>query len=214
MNRWFYGIAFKFISSNYGLYRSNGIAFDAGVNYHDKENLLQAAVVVKNIGTQLQQYSGRGKEELPFDLQVGISKRLAKAPFQFSATIHHVHQFDIRYNDTTFNNENPFGGSVNSGKNTGDKIFRHFVLAAQIYIGKYLELTTAYNHLRRSELKISNTGNGLNGFSLGVGALLPKLSIRYSRAYYQSNTAYNQVGINLPLNQYFSLGKFGERIHW
>jgi hypothetical protein len=128
--------------------------------------------------------------------------------------VHHAHQFDIRYSDTTFNNDNPFGGNVNNGKNTGDKIFRHFVLASQIYIGKYIEVTAAYNHLRRSELKISSAGNGLNGFSLGVGALLPKLHFRYARAYYQSGTAYNQIGINLPLNKYLSLGKFGERVYW
>ncbi|MBI2731225.1 MAG: type IX secretion system protein PorQ [Sphingobacteriales bacterium] len=214
MEKWFYGAAIKYISSNYGVYRSSGVAFDVGVNYHDKENLLQLGIVAKNIGMQLTQYEGSVKEELPFDLEFGISKRLAKAPFQFSATLHHLHQFDIRYNDSTFTNENPFGGGVNNGKNTGDKIFRHFILAAQLYIGKYIEITAGYNHLRRSELRISNTGNGLNGFSLGVGALLPKLTIRYARAYYQSNTAYNQVGINLPLNQYFSLGKFGERVHW
>lgn len=214
MEKWFYGMSFKFINSNYGVYRSNGIAFDFGVNYFDKDKLFQAGVVAKNMGTQLQRYTSTVKEELPFDLEIGISKKLARSPFQFSATLHHVHQFDIRYNDTTFLNENPFGGSVNQGKNTGDKIFRHFVLASQISIGKYLEITVAYNHLRRSELKISTAGNGLNGFSLGVGALLPKLNIRYARAYYQNNTAYNQLGINMPLNQYFSLGKFGERIHW
>lgn len=214
MEKWFYGAAIKYINSNYGVYRSSGLAVDFGINYHDKENLFQAGLVAKNMGSQLTQYTGKEKEELPFDLQIGISKRLAKAPMQFSITLHHIHQFDIRYNDSTFNNDNPFGGSVTSGKNTGDKIFRHFVMAVQVYVGKYVELTAAYNHLRRSELKISNAGNGLNGFSLGVGALLPKLSIRYSRAYYQSNTAYNQLGINLPLNQYFSLGNFGERIHW
>ncbi|MGE5105925.1 MAG: type IX secretion system protein PorQ [Sphingobacteriales bacterium] len=214
MEKWFYGATLKYINSNYGVYRSSGIAVDVGINYHDKENLFQAGLVAKNMGTQLKTYTGGQKEELPFDLEIGISKRLAKAPFQFSATIHHVHQFDIRYSDSTFNNDNPFGGSVNNGKNTGDKIFRHFVLATQIYIGKYIELTAAYNHLRRSELKISDAGNGLNGFSLGVGALFPKLTVRYARAYYQSNTASNQIGINLPLNLYFSLGKFGERIHW
>ncbi|HET9055503.1 MAG TPA: type IX secretion system protein PorQ [Chitinophagaceae bacterium] len=214
LEKWFYGLSVKYINSNYGIYRSSGIAMDVGVNYYDKENLFQVGVVAKNMGTQLTHYASNKKEELPFDLEIGISKRLEKAPFQFSATIHHVHQFDIRYNDTTFNNDNPFGGNVNDSKNTGDKIFRHFVLATQLYLGKYVEVTMAYNHLRRSELKISNAGNGLNGFSLGVGALLPKLTIRYARAYYQSNTAYNQIGINLPLNQYFGLGKFGERIHW
>ena len=83
-----------------------------------------------------------------------------------------------------------------------DKIFRHIVFATQFFIGEKLEVTAAYNHLRRSELDIYNTTNGLNGFSLGVGALFKKLQIRYSRAYYQNNTAYNQFGLNVPLDQY------------
>jgi hypothetical protein len=88
------------------------------------------------------------------------------------------------------------------------------VIASQIYIGDNLELSLAYNHLRRKELNIDKSGNGLNGFSLGVGALFNKIQIRYARAYYQNNTAYNQFGLNLQLNKYFGLGKFGERIGW
>jgi hypothetical protein len=50
--------------------------------------------------------------------------------------------------------------------------------------------------------------------NLGLGALLGKLQIRYARAYYQNNTAYNQFGINMQLNQYFGLGKWGGKIGW
>jgi hypothetical protein len=45
-------------------------------------------------------------EELPFDPTFGITKKLKNAPLSFSFTAHHLHQFDIRYNDTVFNNEN------------------------------------------------------------------------------------------------------------
>jgi hypothetical protein len=61
--------------------------------------------------------------------------------------------------------------------------------------------------LRRRELNIGNTGNGLNGFSMGAGVKLGKLWFRYARAYYQSGTAFNQIGLNMQLNQYFGLGK-------
>jgi len=47
-----------------------------------------------------------------------------------------------------------------------------------------------------------------------VGALFNKIQIRYARAYYQNNTAYDQFGLNLQLNKYFGLGKFGRRINW
>jgi hypothetical protein len=214
LQKWNYGITMKFINSNYGQYRSNGIAADVGVLFHDSVSLFSASVLAKNMGFQLKKYYNGNAEDLPFDLIAGISKRLANAPFGFSITADHLHQFDIRYNDTTFSNDNNFGPMNNNKKFTFDKIFRHFVIASQIYIGDYIEVSLGYNHLRREELNIDKSGNGLNGFSVEVGALFNKIQIRYARAYYQNNTAYNQFGLNLQLNKYFGLGKFGEHIGW
>ena len=213
LKKWNYGASFKFISSNYGIYRSNGIALDAGVLYTDTVNLFSASLIAKNMGYQLKKYAGTEAEELPFDLQAGITKELKNAPLSFSFTAHHLHQFDIRYNDTVFNNENSFGINKN-GKFTFDKIFRHFVFAAQVFPVQQIEFTIGYNHLRRQELNISNTTNGLNGFSMGVGLIVKKLQVRYARTHYQNNTGYNQLGLNLQLNEHFGLGKFGERIGW
>ena len=76
---------------------------------------------------------------------------------------------------------------------------------------KLAAVTFAY----RGKLPVVGTeGNGLNGFSIGAGILFGKLQVRYARAYYQGNTAYNQFGLNLKLNEYFGLGKFGEKIGW
>jgi hypothetical protein len=213
LQKWNYGASVKFISSNYGIYRSNGIAMDVGILYSDTANLFSASLVAKNIGYQLKKYSGTEAQELPFDLQAGFTKKLKNAPLSFSFTAHHLHQFDIRYNDTVFNNENSLGVTKN-GKFTIDKIFRHFVFAAQIFPVQQIEVTIGYNHLRRQELNISNTTSGLNGFSMGVGLVVKKIQVRYARTHYQNNTAYNQLGLNLQLNEHFGLGKFGERIGW
>lgn len=194
-----YGATVKYISSNYGLYRANGVALDAGVVYSDSSNRFQASLLVRNIGTQLKNYSGTKVSSLPFDLQAGVTKRLADAPVQFSVTAHHLHQFNIRYRDTIFNNNNAFP----QGSKTGvDNLFRHFVLACQVYVGERLEITGAYNHLRRAELSIPGATNGLNGFSLGVGALFTKLQLRYARSYYQGSSAYNQLGIDLNFREF------------
>jgi hypothetical protein len=214
LEKWSYGVALKFINSNYGQYRSNGIAADVSVLFHDSSNLFSASILAKNMGFQLKKYDDGSAEDLPFDLVAGLSKRLAHAPFSFSITAHHLHQFDVRYNDTSFNNDNVFGQANKNKKFVFDKFFRHFVIASQAYIGNNLEVSLAYNHLRRQELNIDKGGNGLNGYSIGIGALFNKIQIRYARAYYQNNTAYNQLGLNLQLNKYFGLGKFGERIGW
>ena len=198
MEHWYYGVTLKFVNSNYGLYRANGIAMDAGVAYYDSTHAWQASLVMKHMGFQLKTYTDTRPDDLPFDLQAGITKRLKKAPIQFSVTAHHLHRFNIRYNDTLFNNENGFH---NLKGNFADHVFRHLVFATQFYIGDKVELTTAYNYLRRQELSIDQAANGLTGFSLGVGVLFRKLAIRYARGYYQNNTGYNQFGLNLKLKE-------------
>lgn len=214
LEKWTCGGSVKFIHSSYGQWQSSAIAVDAALLFHDTSAFFSASIVAKNMGVQIKKYDGTTGDDLPFDLVVGLTKRLANAPLGFSITAQHLHQFDIRYNDSSFNNDNVFGAGNANKKFTFDKVFRHIVIATQVYIGEKLELSFGYNHLRRQELNIGKEANGLNGFSLGLGALFNKLQVRYARAYYQNNTAYNQLGLNIQLNKYFGLGKFGERIKW
>jgi len=210
---WNYGATLKFINSDYGQYSSNGLAMDIGVLYEDSSKLISASVLVKNLGFQLKAYEGTSGDDLPFDLQAGITKRLINAPLSFSLTGHHLQRFNIAYNDTTFNNDNGFGNETGK-KFSFDKLFRHIVIGTTIYIGDHVELTAGYSYLRRKELNIGSGSNGLNGFSIGFSAIFEKLQIRVARSNYQNNSAYNQFGLNLQLNKYFGLGKFGEKMGW
>ncbi|MBI3138808.1 MAG: type IX secretion system protein PorQ [Sphingobacteriales bacterium] len=211
LEKWTYGATVKFISSNYGAYRSNGIATDVSVLFRDTTKLFSASFLVKNLGVQLKRY-GNEREELPFDLQAGITKRLARAPFSFSVTAQRLHQYNLQYNDTAFNNENGYRNAPS--KFSLGKITDHLVLGVTIHVHERVELQAGYNFLRRRELNPGNGGNGLNGFSAGLSVFPGKLAIRYARSYYQPGSAVNQVGLNLPLNQYFGLGKFGDRAGW
>jgi hypothetical protein len=133
---------------------------------------------------------------MPFDLQLGITKRLAHAPIQFSLTAHRLHQFDILYRDTTNNIDN-FGNAGKAG--LADRIFRHFVFAVQGFVGDKVELTLGYNFLRRSELGITNAANGMAGFSMGAGVMLKRMQVRYARSVYVNGLAYDQFGLNIEL---------------
>ena len=195
LNRWRYGITVKWIQSNYGIYRSNGVALDAGLTYTDTTNKWQAGFLLRNMGTQLRVYQGSSRTSLPFDMQLGISKRLQHAPLQFSATLHHLHQFNIRYADSTID------GSLQGSGNFADKLFRHIVLAAQVFVDDRVELSLGYNYLRRKELNIGSSGNGLNGFSIGLGIHARKFQFRYARTWIQQNQSYNQLGLNLQIGK-------------
>jgi len=213
LSKWNYGVSLKFIRSDYGEYRSSGIAADVGVLYSDSARGITASVAVRHLGFQLRPYDGSSRDDLPFDLQAGITKRLAHAPLSFSLTAQQLHRFDISYNDTSFNNENGLE-NASMKKFSADKLLRHLVAAMTVYIGDHLEAYAGYNFLRRRDLTIGAEGNGWTGFSIGAALLFEKIQIRYARAYYQPAAAYNQFGLNLPLNRYFGLGKWGERIGW
>lgn len=195
---WYYGATIKFVNSQIAQYKSNGLALDVGVAYHDTTNQLQASIVVKNMGTQLKTYDGSNtSEELPFDLQAGITKRLAKAPLQFSLTANNLHRFNIYYNDTAFLAEE---GAVDfrGKKFTLNKIVSHLVLAAQANITDRVEATAGYNFLRRNDLNVYNSSNGLNGFTIGAGLILKNLQVRFASGFYQQNT-FNQFSVNFDL---------------
>jgi hypothetical protein len=194
LDHWFGGASIKLLNSNFGNYGSTAVAMDVGVNYWDSSQGLQAGVVIKNVGTQLSRFN-KEAEQLPFDFQLGITKRLAKAPFAFSLTAHHLHQFKVVYNDTTFNNDNVFGETEKS-VSTGKELLSHLILATEIFIGDKLAIRAGYDFLRRNELSLANADNGLIGFSFGFGLTVKKFQLHYARSYHQNNAAWNQFGIN------------------
>jgi len=200
LEKWQYGLSAKYIHSDYGSYASKALAFDVGILFYDTTALFSAGVLAKNIGGQLSNYVDE-KEELPFEMQVGITKKLENAPLGFSVTAQHAHRFGIGTADSIFND----AGTRPANNSFFNKFFNHLVLASHVYIGESLEFSLAYNRLRRNELNIGNSGNGLNGISAGFQAKFKKLNVQYSRAYYQRGTAYNQFGINVRMNQLFNM---------
>lgn len=204
--KWTYGLNLKFVQSAYGQYRSSGLGLDIGLLFNDMAKRITAAFKVSNLGFQLKKYAVL-PEEFPFDMQAGISKRLENAPFSFSLTAQRLHQYDILYNDTAFNAANGFR-NPSSGFNAG-RLLDHLVIGTTIHMSDRLQLQAGYNFLRRRELSIANAGNGLNGFSVGAGVNLGYFCLRFARAYYQAANAYNQLGLNLPVQQY--TGKWKKR---
>jgi len=188
--KWWLGAAAKFIHSNYGQYRSSALALDASLTYFDEAAGLQAGVVVTNMGTQLNAYAGAVKEELPFEINAGVSKKLADAPLQFSLTLQQLQRFNLLGSDTSFI-------VSESGKkySTFDKMMSHVVLAAQLTLAENINCNLGYNVLRRQSLNGYNITNGLNGVTFGVGVIMQKLHINYATGFYQRNM-FHQLSLN------------------
>jgi hypothetical protein len=193
---WHYGGSLKFIHAAYGAYRSSALAMDIGLNYYRASSGIQWGFAAKNMGFQLSSFAGQ-QEDLPFDLVVGVTKKLEKAPFSISLTAQKIHNFEILYSDTAFNREN-FGTPANPG--LAKQIMSHLILGTDIYIGEKIILSGGFNLLRRNELAIRNIASGLTGFSYGLAFKHKKLAFNFSRSHNQRAIAQQQLSFAVKLS--------------
>jgi len=215
---WRYGADIKFAHSALYDNTASAVVADVGVNYYDTSSLWDIGAVAKNMGGMVKKYTaGLPPEPVPFDLQLGISKRFKHIPLRLFATVHHLYEWDIRYdNPADVSSTNILGGSdttSDKGSHFGDKLFRHFIFGGELTIGKRVTLTVSYNDLMRKELALQSA-TGVAGFAFGVGIDLTKFQVHYGRSYYHLAGAYNEIGITMCLNKLFGIGNAGEHINW
>lgn len=208
--RWRYGAALKLANSSYGQLNATGLMADVGITYTDTANLVAVGATAKNIGFMAKRYAGSDSEPLPFDLQFSISKRFAHLPLRVMATLHHLYEWDVRYNNPADIETVGLIGAPDSSQLTkshfADKLFRHFIFAAELIPGGKISITASYNHLHRGELAIKDKG-GLAGFSFGAGLNLSKFKVHYARSYYHIAGAYNEFGLSMSLGKLTGVNK-------
>ncbi len=198
----FIGASLKGIYSKLETYSSTGIAADLGMTYLSKDRFFCAALVAKNIGRQFNAYEDAGNEPLPFEMQIGITKQLPKAPFRFGVTWQHLEQFDLTYVDPNIPAVDPLTGESNSTSiSFGKKCMRHLVLNTELLFSKSFNLRFGYNFQRRAELTNANK-RGTVGFSAGFGFKISKFQLNYARAQYHLGAASNQVSVTVKLSDF------------
>ena len=154
------GITAKIISSSIAGYNSMAVAVDLGINYFDEAQGLSLSAVARNLGGQIDAYD-EDFEKIPFDLQVGISKKMAMAPLRFSATLNNLHDWD-------------------------DSFIHHLAIGADIFLSDNIYIAGGYNFRRNKEMRISD-GEGESshgaGLSFGGGVQLErfKLNVAYAK---------------------------------
>ena len=214
--RWRYGGALKIAYSAYGDKIAAGLMADVGITYTDTANLIAFGAAAKNLGFMMLTYNGVS-ESLPYDVQFTVSKRFAHLPLRLMATLHHLYEWDVRYNNAADLEGSSLLGAVDSSSFTGshfaDKLFRHFIFGAELVPGGRLTLSASYNHLRRGELALTDKG-ALAGFSFGVGVHLNKFQVHYARSYYHIAGAYNEFGLTMSLGKITGIGRKTERWGW
>ena len=170
------GITAKFITSSIADYHSIGVGVDLGVNYTDSIGNLSISIAAKNLGGQVKAYDEEF-EKIPFDLQVGVTKRLTNSPFRFSATLNRLNNWDQGF-------------------------IKHLAVGADVLLSENIYLAAGYNFRRAHEMKITDADGASShgaGLSLGAGIALErfKLHIGYGKYHVSASSLLINVSYKL-----------------
>lgn len=191
------GIAIKPIYSYIESYHSFGLAVDVGANYYLPEHDFSVGLVVKNFGVQFKGYysedGSQHRESLPWDIQLGITKRLAHAPLRFSVTYVGLNRWNLDYYKQSTSGSF-LTDDKDKGIGWGDMLLRHFVIGAEFIPSNNFYISAAYNHRRSREFSLENK-KSINGFSFGAGFRVYRFSLGFAYAQYAASG--NTITISL-----------------
>jgi hypothetical protein len=202
------GLNLRAAFSTLDIYQASALVADAGLLYADTARRFAAGLVLRNAGAQLSAFNGQ-RENLPFDVQIGVSKRLRHLPFRFSVIAHHLHTWDIRYDDPDAEEDEVLllgegEQATNRGSALVDNFFRHLIFNGEFLLGRQegFRLRVGYNHLRKRELSVRNY-RSLAGFSGGIGLKINRFRIDFGYGSYHLAGGVVHLGIGTNLREFF-----------
>ena len=152
---YYYGANVKFIYSSIADRSSTAIALDLGLHYAIPSALTDVGFAILNAGTQITEYYST-KEDLPFDVVLGVSKKMEHLPLRLSLDFH----------------------NLNANTSSFFKKFDAFSIGAEFYLSRVLSLRFGYNNSVRNDLTIGSFA-GLAGFNVGIGAIISNYEFDY-----------------------------------
>ena len=202
------GTTLKTIYSRLDTFVSVGNALDFAGVYNNRKHFFKTALVVKNIGRQWKVYNSV-HEPLPFEIQLGFSKKLSHAPFRLNLTATHLEKWNLAYTDPNALTVDPITNTPIVKKKLpvfGDKLARHIVFGGEILLSKNFHLRVGYNYERRQEMKLEGH-SGITGFAFGFGLRVSKFNLSYAYARYHMAGGPNHFTISTNFSDFYSKKK-------
>ena len=148
-------------------------------------------MVIKNFGTQFTTYTPHNRENLPLDIQFGLAKKLAHAPFRFTIIAHNLQSKNMWYanpEDQKFKSGSLTGGSSAPLADTlawGQEIMRRMAFGLEFLPTQNFAIRAGCNYQRQQEMKLGGQNRlGAVGFSFGTQLKIKKLTFQYTWASY------------------------------
>jgi len=189
-DKWRGGLTLKGLYSTVAEYSSFGLAADAGLSYYDSESEMSFGFVLKNIGAQLKSYNDI-RQNIPWDIQMGLTRRVAHAPFRFSVTAMYLNRWKFDYLDNT---------DTATNDDFVETALKHFVFGLEFIPSENFWIGAGVNPKTMMDMKLAS-GNGLGGFSAGCGIKVSRFNIGASVARYHPSATSLMIGVTMSLSQ-------------
>ncbi|MBE0642105.1 MAG: type IX secretion system protein PorQ, partial [Bacteroidales bacterium] len=203
------GSNIKLLYSELEYFVASGLAVDVTGTYQKPSSGFTASVLARNIGRQLNTYVPGQAEPLPFELAIGISKRLKHVPLRYSILATNLQQWDLTYDDPSDPDTDPLTGEPikeNKFEAFADNLMRHFVVGAELSPSRNFSLRLGYNYQRRQDMQVA-TRLSTVGFSWGFGFRVSRFNFSYARSANHLAGSPNYITLSTNLSEFMA----GER---
>lgn len=191
------GANIKLISSKLEQYSSLGGALDLGLIYIDEYLDFNAALVIRNIGTQFTTYAGLN-EPLPFEIDIGLSQKLENVPIRWHLTFENLQQWPISASNPSRVTTDLNGNQTEEKVGFISQLMRHTLIGMELFPERGFNIRMGYSFRRAEELRILEQRN-FSGLSFGIGLKFNKLRFSYTHARYASAANTSFLGVQISL---------------
>ena len=156
-----YGANINFLFSSIDGIHSSALTADAGIFYAIDSKGVTLGASIHHAGFVLSSFGSR-RDQVPLDVRLGITKKLAHMPLLLSLAVYRLHKLDGSSRETDFLNNALY----------------HLVVGGEFLFSESFQIRFGYNHRRHDELRMKSRLD-LAGFSMGFGLDLSRVGIDY-----------------------------------
>ena len=191
------GVNIKLISSKLEQYSSLGGALDFGLIYINEYLEFNAALAIRNLGTQFTTYAGLN-EPLPFEIDLGFSQKLKNVPIRWHLTFENLQQWPIAAANPARVTTDLSGNQTQEEIGFLSQLIRHTIVGAELFPDRGFNIRLGYSFRRAEELRILEQRN-FSELSFGIGIKFNKLRFSYTHARYSSASNTSFLGVQISL---------------
>ncbi|MBZ9787915.1 type IX secretion system protein PorQ [Psychroflexus sp. CAK57W] len=191
------GANLKLISSKLEQYTSFAGALDLGLSYIYSEWDLVISGVMRNAGFQFKAFNDV-RESMPFEVILGISQKLKKAPIRWHITLENLQEWNIAFRNTARDVQDLSGNVTADDPGFINNALQHAILGAELFPDGVFSIQLGYNFRRGEELRIQDQ-RAFSGLTGGVSIRFNKLRFSYSYAQFNRGASSSFFGLNIDL---------------